>query len=394
MKTINVCIHDVPKIGIARLIVALLFVLASAGSALATTRYAKTTGLTYGLCDSWAAACGLTQAINAAAVGDEVWVESGTYAPIALKNGVKVIGGFAGSETAASQSDPIVNVSIIDGNGNRAVESHDNGPTTVLRGFTIKNGRVTGFEDAGGGLFLSNSAAMIAQCVFQHNTADFFGGAVAITGASSVQFINCTFRDNGAMTIGQDVIDTIAGAGVYIHKGTATFTNCLFHGNKSGDGGAIAIKGGGATINNCTIALNEASVNAGGGVFDQDGAVTIKNSIIWGNAAGKSGAQIFNAPNKVSTVTKSNVQGGYAGTGNIDSDPLFVNGGAGNFTLQDSSPCKNQGQNSDIPFDVADIDWDTNTTESIPLDLKLENRKTTFIVDMGCYEVPLGGGAQ
>src|SRR3990172_11965022 len=70
-----------------------------------------------GDCGSWADACALTDAINSAESGDEVWVRAGVYGPIGLKDGVKIIGGFAGNETSASESNPGANVTALDGGG-------------------------------------------------------------------------------------------------------------------------------------------------------------------------------------------------------------------------------------------------------------------------------------
>jgi hypothetical protein len=50
--------------------------------------------------------------------------------------------------------------------------------------------------------------------------------------------------------------------------------------------------------------------------------LTIRNCILWGNSA-PSGPEIFNI-NSTPGVTYSDVAGGYAGTGNINADPLFI----------------------------------------------------------------------
>ena len=65
---------------------------------------------------TWATAfADLQAALSAAGAADEIWVAAGTYAPtagtdrtvsFALKNGVGVYGGFAGTETLRSQRDP------------------------------------------------------------------------------------------------------------------------------------------------------------------------------------------------------------------------------------------------------------------------------------------------
>ena len=40
-----------------------------------------------------------------------------------------------------------------------------------------------------------------------------------------------------------------------------------------------------------------------------------------------------------STVTYSDIEGGFDGEGNIDADPLFVDASAGDYHLKDNNPC-------------------------------------------------------
>lgn len=71
--------------------------------------YAKSTGLTSGTCSTWATACTLAYAFNAASAGDEIWVVAGVHKPTTsaanrsasfqFKSGLAVYGGFTGVET-------------------------------------------------------------------------------------------------------------------------------------------------------------------------------------------------------------------------------------------------------------------------------------------------------
>lgn len=367
-----------------------LFYLSVGSGVHAATLYAKVSGS--GDCSSWANACSLSEAITNANAGDEVWTKSGTYGTIALKNGVKIIGGFAGTETSASQSDPAANETILDGGGDsQVVTSSNDAASTVLRGFTITNGYDSG-NDGGGGLVVDNSSAMFVQCVFKNNGAQFFGAAVAVRGTSSPQFINCIFRDNGSdNNTPSDATDDkpMGGGAVYVYSGTPTFTNCLFFDNIAGEGGAFAMIFGSPTLINCTVADNQATLGYGGGLFDPDSASTIRNSILWNNSSARGGDQIYSSASPRTDVTNSDVQGGWTGTGNINADPLFSNPGADDYKTPDTSPCHNAGSNTALPSDVADIDWDLNTFEKIPKDLALAGRKVNFTVDMGAYETPI-----
>jgi Disaggregatase related len=57
----------------------------------------------------------------------------------------------------------------------------------------------------------------------------------------------------------------------------------------------------------------------------------IKNTIVWGNTPSTPG--IYNYIS-TPTVTYSCIQGGFTGTGNISTDPLFFNAGGGDFHLK------------------------------------------------------------
>lgn len=376
----------------------LLFCLLSYSAVQGATLYAKVAASGTGDCSSWANAGTLGQAIINCSAGDDIWVQSGTYGPISLENGVKIIGGFAGTETSASQSAPATNVTVIDGALSQAVSSANHAGSTVLRGFTIKNGHDNTF-DGGGGLLLKNSSTQIVQCVFESNTAAWWGGAVAIRGSGSPEFVNCVFHDNGK-TGG---VETLAGAALYLDGGSPTFTNCLFYDNKSGDGAVIAIRSGTPTFLNCTLANNEATIGQGGAIHDEQGRAIIRNSILWGNTAARGADQILNLSGSQTTVTYSDVQGGWSGSGNLNVDPLFQDPSADDYKLQVGSPCKGNGLNSYLPLDVADIDWDTNTSEQLPKDLRMLKRLRGCDVDMGAYEAttapcdggnPPGGGGE
>lgn len=367
---------------------AIVILLSGAKLGFAANYYVSPTG--GGNCTTgWGEAYSLATALTAATSGDEIWVKTGNYDPFSLKNGVKIIGGFAGSETSASQSDPSANPTIVDGAGSsQCIFSTNDGPSTVLRGFTVQNG-FDALDNGGGGLVLSGSSAIFVQCIFTNNKAEMFGAAVAVRADSTPQFINCTFRDNGddggTPADGSDD-KPLGGGAVYVYKGTPSFSNCLFHDNIAGEGGSLLIFTGSATLTNCTLADNKATLGDGGAIHDELGTTTIRNSILWGNTALGNGAQIYNRSDSTTTVAKSDVQGGFTGTGNINSDPLFQAPGSDDYRIQTGSPCKDVGQNSYLPTDIGDLDWDNNTGEQLPKDLGGLARRNGVVVDMGAHE--------
>jgi hypothetical protein len=118
----------------------------------------------------------------------------------------------------------------------------------------------------------------------------------------------------------------------------------------------------------------------------------IRNSILWGN-----GTEIFNDAS-TPVVSYSIVQGGHAGTGNINANPLFVNAadpdGADNIhrtaddglRLQLGSPAINAGDNSLIPSgittDITDATRIQNTTVDLgPYEGGVCPTATTLYVD-------------
>jgi hypothetical protein len=362
-------------------IVTMMFAVHIAIPVAAAVKYVTPTGS--GNCTSWPSACSLPTALATAESGDELWVKAGTYAPFTLVNGVKIIGGFAGTESAASQSNPAANLTIVDGGGTaQCVTGADLAATSVLRGFTIRNGYDSG-SDGGGGLILSNSGALIVQSIFENNKAADFGGAVGIQGVGTPKFINCTFRNNGH-TSG---LTPKGGGAVYVYRGSPEFINCLFHGNKAGEGGAVLVYQGTPTFINCTMAANESTIGQGGALFDQDGLAHLKNCILWNNVTTRGvgyADAIYSGGGGASTARFSNIQGGWPGTNILNADPVFQ--GAG-YDIGSASPCLDVGENAALPLDDGDLDWDAPTIETIPKDLQLQNRVKFGTVDMGAYEV-------
>ena len=358
----------------------------------------------------------LSAGINRASAGDDVWVAEGTYGAITLKTGVRLYGGFAGTEGSASQSDPDAHVTYINKTGGvRPVTSIGNDSSTVLDGFCITGGRLGqgNRPNNGTGMYLEHSNATIVRCVITNNTSvEVVAGTVAIKGGSPT-FVNCKFYGNDG--------GWACGALYNSASGSPTLVNCLFYDNVvTHEGGAVCNNWGAPTFINCTFAYNKATIGRAGAVWDYRGDAVFRNCIFWNNTAVLPGTDgIFNtsAAPSPSTVTYSIVQGGWGGTGNIDADPLFVDPDGpdnvlgtmdDNLRLLAGSPGIDASDNTAVPADTADVDGDNNTTEPTPIDLDGNPRfvddadtadtgnGTPPIVDMGAYEfhhpvVPIAG---
>ncbi len=366
----------------------------SAGASFAqgATLYAKPAPTGSANCASWANACTLPTAVLAAQEGDSIWVKAGTHSPITLVDGrnVKIIGGFAGTETAASQSTPHLNLTTIDGgHTTRCVWSSGHTSATVLRGLRLING-FDGDLLGGGALSLSDSSPTVVDCLFQSNTAAYIAGAVLIYQNSFPKFINCTFRYNGSTTPGTP---PYAGGAIFLYPNNCSLTavNCLFHDNNAGEGGAIDMANGtlSATLINCTFAYNAATIRFGGALYDPHANATVRNCILWGNTTAMGAAfahQIYNRGSYITSVAYSVVQGGWPGAGNLSADPMFVNSAVDNYHLATASPCRDNGDDAVLPNDTGDLNWNGNTAEVLPYDLDRLARVSNDTVDMGVYE--------
>jgi hypothetical protein len=129
------------------------------------------------------------------------------------------------------------------------------------------------------------------------------------------------------------------GGGMIINNSEATLTNVTVTDNTASNGGGIFILDTDATLINLTVSGNTATAFGGGLLVGANTNPTLTNSIIWGNNPNQ--IQGFGTP----TITYSDIQGGWNGVGNIDSDPLFCNPDSGDFTLTENSPCIGTGRN-------------------------------------------------
>lgn len=132
------------------------------------------------------------------------------------------------------------------------------------------------------------------------------------------------------------IVDGIAvkdGGGIYCENGASpVLRNCVVANNSAPRGGAIYSSGSEPMLVNCTLTRNEA--DAGGAIYSTTLSPTVLNSILWDNGAGQ-----IEAPSGAPIITYSDVEDGYTGDGNIDTDPLLT----GTYRLRANSPCVDAG---------------------------------------------------
>ncbi len=254
----------------------------------------------------------------------------------------------------------------------------DASSSPTIKNCIIKDNEIiTGNADNqdGGGIFVgSNCFPIIQNCKILNNTAGNRGGGIYVQGNSRPEVTNTLIAENTAGAT--PAASKGFGGGVYCQGGNP------FNGD---DSGYVA-------LTNCTIA-NNVSRTQGAGVDveqydDQVNRVDIINCIIYHNTLNDLTPSSLNIePGRDSgfySVTYSNIEGGFAGTGNINSDPNFVDLAGGDYDLSLSSPCIDAGDNTAISL-LTDINshdrkFDVSTIADT-------GNGTAPIVDMGADEL-------
>jgi parallel beta-helix repeat protein len=227
------------------------------------------------------------------------------------------------------------------------------------------------------GMYDYQSLPVVTNCTFSGNTASDNGGGMCNYYYCSPAVTNCTFTDNDANAEG-------GGMSNY-YKASPKLANCTFSGNTADWGGGMNNRDDSSPlVTNCTFSVNTAHYGGGGISNFADSSLTVVNSILWGDSP-------FEIHNDVSslTFTYSDVQGGYAGTGNIDQNPLFVNAAAGNFHLLTDSPCINAGDNSASMLPGTDFEDDPRIIDGI-VDMGADEAR---IYTLFTSVVPVGAGS-
>ena len=272
-----------------------------------------------------------------------------------------------------------------------------------IANFTITGGSA---EDAGcqggGGILLTNNddavynangswapyapSTPVLENLYLTGNHAYNGGGIGVFRIIGPTMENIIVEENSSYSF---------GGGVFHHAGVTTISNAKITNNNAltEHGGGIAVFVGGTVLNNVEISHNTAEFLGGGAaiyesevdlfnttfsnnidhannsaIWSMNSTVGLVNSIVWDNQ-----------PNQLEgayTITYSNIPSNTQifgdGEGNINTDPLFVDPGNGDFTLSDGSPCIDAG--------TADIDGDG------------EEDITDYIgssPDMGAYETTI-----
>ena len=289
----------------------------------ATRYYVTVDAKAAGTGSSWTDAMQLATAIGKAVAGDEIWVlgyaegkrEHSYVVPesgYTLKAGVRLYGGFAGTETDIDQR------AVIDGKAyrmtyrtvltadisrNDAVDAtnlifpantsrqdnatrvltlnlertsasgNQNQQSTVVDGITIARGHAGGNGGQGGGILVTGRGVNyeIRRCFFIENYAAEGGALCVADGVQGGIVDRCGFFNNAAGARG-----TLSNSGGAISlRGAGTVVNTAVFNNENG---GILLSGNNARVINSTVVRN-----TGAGI-DGNSSTQVLNTVVWGNS--------------------------------------------------------------------------------------------------------------
>ncbi len=205
-----------------------------------------------------------------------------------------------------------------------------------------------GYSSDGGGIYIGNgSAPTILDCRILDNEAMYGGGISG--GSSSTKIVNCIIKgnqvdDDGYWGLGDygggiygsptlvdcTISENSGGKGGGIYGRNPTLTNCTISKNSGGDGGGVyclgpasisncsilgnaGMYGGGiycddseASVTNCTISRNNATVR-GGGIYCRDSEASIMKCTIAENSAARGGGGVCFDDSSLTTITNCTI---------------------------------------------------------------------------------------
>ncbi len=330
----------------------------------ATILYAAPSAQGNGDCTAWQDACSLVTALSKASKGDQVWVKAGVHKPsVSNRNqafvfypGIKVYGGFNGTETSLNQRDWQTNLTILSGDiddndtnldGNFIAETPsdiqgnnsyhvilcNSGCDAIIDGFVITSGQANdsgvSYGSLGGGM-INFGLPELRNIVFQGNYAAGYGGAIYNMQDASISLTTVVFISNIAF-------NNSGGAIYNWGNNNLILTGVNFINNQANQyGGAIAgysfhLQGTGLFFSN-NVATND---NGGAISADTNSYLTIEEATFNNNSAGWQGGAISVPSGSLNILNSRFIQNSASYGGAIYADNLvFTNGVVSRNTAQ------------------------------------------------------------
>ncbi|MGY8817741.1 MAG: choice-of-anchor Q domain-containing protein, partial [Pseudomonadales bacterium] len=318
--------------------------------------------------------------------GDTVLVQPGTYVENINYNEKNIV---VSSLYLTMGDTSYISNTIIDGNQSGSVVNISNTDSNAeFVGMTVQNGSSTN----GGGIITGGTnGSKIIRTIIRNNTASsgagVYGGGSPIFENVEIIYNVATgnygsgiyFTDGSPVFINSKIgynTGAAYGGGVALFDSDPVFTNVLINNNSSDKGGGLLCEySSDPVLTNVTIINNSASQGGSSLYSRADASITVKNSIIWSN----DNSEIVTETGGSASITYSSIHESYTGTGNIDSDPLFVDAINRDYRLSDYSPAIGAGTDAGAPTTDIEGNPRPNPAGSNP--------------DMGAYESSLGAPA-
>jgi len=329
---------------------------------------------------NWAtAATNLQAAVDIGADGTVVLVTNGWYrlpSQVHVRTGVRIQSVNGASETA------------IDG-ARRCRCFYVDCPDAEIDGFTLTGGSV---EE--GGAVLLWGGGTVENCIIVTNAGWERGGGVYCFYGGVVR--GCTIADNtgqpyghggGVYCYGGGLVErcrilrnAVGGSGggfAFFHGGV--LRSSLLQGNTANYGGGVSGHGA-CSIDNCTVVGNSVVYSGGGFEWHTGARVRVRNTIVYGNGAGKWGPNYHHVGAAAPAYTYAYCCSSPRppGDGNRDQNPEFEDAASGDYRLKLSSPCVDTGINYEGALDTFDLAGNPRVLNGLP--------------DIGAFEIAFRTG--
>ncbi|MCR5645508.1 MAG: right-handed parallel beta-helix repeat-containing protein [Bacteroidales bacterium] len=345
----------------------------------------------------------------------QIWVKEGEYdnleeenvqfwSDLAIMPGLKVYGGFTGTEPASFQlADRELNkhFTILDGRNKRRVleqlDSYSDADRAVWDGFIIRHGyaekgytgNIKYISESGviayfknymnGGGILLRDGADIDNCDIYDNVAYVGGGLYRGTASGTANYLrNDKIRRNYAIEEGGGLFYGRSSGYFYGTSAVDTIANCEISGNTSDRHAAIVSQR--ANLINCSVIKNKTEIYSFDTITSTHQYNRYVNCVLWGNDSRNYAWQTDGRDN---TYDYCAIQGGRDGVGNINLElentgddptlhyPAFIDSEEEVYQPSENSALINVGNN------------DYACGEK---DLAYHDRVQDAVVDMGAYE--------